>query len=182
MAVFPNTVRRTIPRSVHHGRGSQRDHRPHPANLNRPRALRPVASSPSRKIWDDDRPYLRWTLGDQRRHRLCAARGTDVRRGAHRARSPLRDGHRIHRHPHPIVERDRGSDVAGKFWSLEKAFVTPKPRYGRPILVNATGSPAGIDYAAAHSDLVFITSPAGHEIDAALAALPAHNAVINRRG
>ena len=51
--------------------------------------------------------------------------------------------------------------LQGKFWSLEKALVTPKPRYGRPILVNATGSPAGIDYAAAHSDLVFITSPAG---------------------
>jgi FMNH2-dependent dimethyl sulfone monooxygenase len=48
--------------------------------------------------------------------------------------------------------------------------------------VNATGSPAGIGYAAAHSDLVFITSPAGHEIDAALAALPAHNAVIKAAG
>jgi FMNH2-dependent dimethyl sulfone monooxygenase len=72
--------------------------------------------------------------------------------------------------------------LQGKFWSVEKAFVTPKPRYGRPILVNATGSPAGIDYAAAHSDLVFITSPAGHEIDAALAALPAHNAVIKAAG
>jgi len=46
------------------------------------------------------------------------------------------------------------------------------------VLVNATGSQAGIEYAARHSDLVFITSPAGHEIDAALAALPAHNAVI----
>jgi alkanesulfonate monooxygenase SsuD/methylene tetrahydromethanopterin reductase-like flavin-dependent oxidoreductase (luciferase family) len=35
----------------------------------------------------------------------------------------------------------------GKFWSLEKAFITPKPRYGRPVLVNATGSPAGINHA-----------------------------------
>ena len=26
---------------------------------------------------------------------------------------------------------------------LEDAYVSPKPRYGRPILVNATGSPAG---------------------------------------
>jgi FMNH2-dependent dimethyl sulfone monooxygenase len=66
----------------------------------------------------------------------------------------------------------------GKFWSTEKAFITPKPRFGRPVLVNATGSPAGIDYAASYSDLVFITSPAGHQIDAALAALPAHNAVV----
>ncbi len=72
--------------------------------------------------------------------------------------------------------------LEGKFWSVEKAFVTPKPRYGRPVLVNATGSPAGIEYAATHSDLVFITSPAGHEIDAALAALPAHNAVIKAAG
>ena len=72
--------------------------------------------------------------------------------------------------------------LRGKFWSLERAFITPKPRYGRPILVNATGSPAGVNYAAAHSDLVFITSPAGHEIDAALAALPAHNAVIKAAG
>ena len=72
--------------------------------------------------------------------------------------------------------------LQGKFWSLEKAFVTPKPRYGRPILVNATGSPAGIAYAAKYSDLVFITSPAGHEIDAALTALPAHNRVIKEAG
>jgi dimethylsulfone monooxygenase len=72
--------------------------------------------------------------------------------------------------------------LQGKFWSVDQAFVTPKPRYGRPVLVNATGSPAGINYAAAHSDLVFITSPAGHEIDAALAALPAHNAAIKAVG
>jgi len=70
----------------------------------------------------------------------------------------------------------------GKFWSMEKAFVTPKPRFGRPVLVNATGSPAGIEYAATHSDLVFITSPAGHQIDAALTALPGHNAVIKAAG
>lgn len=62
----------------------------------------------------------------------------------------------------------------GRYWRLEDAYVSPKPRFGRPILVNATGSPAGFAYAAAHSDLVFITSPAGAEIDAAVAALPAH--------
>jgi dimethylsulfone monooxygenase len=72
--------------------------------------------------------------------------------------------------------------LQGKFWSLENAFVTAKPRYGRPVLVNATGSPAGVAYAAAHSDLVFITSPAGHEIDAALGVLPAHNAAIKAAG
>lgn len=72
--------------------------------------------------------------------------------------------------------------LQGKFWSLEQAFVTPKPRYGRPVLVNATGSPTGIDYAARYSDFVFITSPAGHEIDAAIEVLPAHNAAIKGAG
>jgi dimethylsulfone monooxygenase len=65
--------------------------------------------------------------------------------------------------------------VEGQYWRLIDAFVTPKPRFGRPLLVNATGSPAGIAYAAKHSDLVFITSPGGGEVDAALAALPKHN-------
>ncbi|TDV13966.1 FMNH2-dependent dimethyl sulfone monooxygenase [Paraburkholderia caballeronis] len=61
-------------------------------------------------------------------------------------------------------------------WRLNGAFVTPKPRYGRPLLVNATGSDAGIEFAARYSDVVFITSPAGSEIEAALAALPEHTA------
>ncbi|WP_098016113.1 LLM class flavin-dependent oxidoreductase [Paraburkholderia caribensis] len=61
-------------------------------------------------------------------------------------------------------------------WKLDKAFVTPKPTYGRPLLVNATGSDAGINFAARHSDIVFITSPAGSEVEAAIAALPAHTA------
>lgn len=65
--------------------------------------------------------------------------------------------------------------VEGQYWRLIDAFVTPKPRFGRPLLVNATGSPAGIAYAARHSDLVFITSPGGGQVDAALAALPKHN-------
>jgi dimethylsulfone monooxygenase len=68
----------------------------------------------------------------------------------------------------------------GDFWQLKDAFVTPKPVHGRPILVNATGSPAGIAYAARYSDLVFITSSAGAEIGAALDVLPAHNATIKR--
>lgn len=61
-------------------------------------------------------------------------------------------------------------------WRLNSAFVTPKPRYGRPLLINATGSDAGIDFAARYSDVVFITSPAGPQIDRALEALPAHAA------
>ncbi|KAL4885427.1 luciferase-like domain-containing protein [Aspergillus karnatakaensis] len=63
-------------------------------------------------------------------------------------------------------------------WKLENAFITPKPHYGRPVLVNATGSPAGIDFAVKYSDLVFITSPTGADIQSALESLPAHIATI----
>lgn len=68
----------------------------------------------------------------------------------------------------------------GEFWSSEAGWVAAKPCYARPVLVNATGSSAGISYAARHSDLVFITSPAGAEIEAALAALPAHTARVKQ--
>jgi FMNH2-dependent dimethyl sulfone monooxygenase len=61
---------------------------------------------------------------------------------------------------------------------MEDAFVTPKPAYGRPVLVNAAGSRAGIEFAARHSDLVFITSPAGNQLEDALASLPDHIANI----
>ncbi|WP_175775241.1 LLM class flavin-dependent oxidoreductase [Burkholderia anthina] len=96
------------------------------------------------------------------------------------------------------IEHDRRYDLAAEFldavqqlwvqpenfsfepvlssWRLNGAFVTPKPRYGRPLLINATGSDAGIAFAARYSDVVFITSPAGPDIDRALAALPAHAA------
>src|SRR5262249_23046397 len=73
---------------------------------------------------------------------------------------------------------DDNLSLEGQHWRTIDAFVTPKPRYGRPLLVNATGSPAGIAYAAQHSDLVFITSPGGGHVDAAIAALPAHNTEI----
>ena len=59
-------------------------------------------------------------------------------------------------------------------WRLHNAWITPKPLYGRPVLVNATGSPAGIAFAARYSDLIFITSPGGAHIDSALETLPAH--------
>jgi FMNH2-dependent dimethyl sulfone monooxygenase len=45
-------------------------------------------------------------------------------------------------------------------------------------LVNATGSAAGIEFAAKYSDLIFITSPGGAHIDSALETLPAHIATI----
>lgn len=73
---------------------------------------------------------------------------------------------------------DRNLTVDGPYWAMEDAFVTPKPTYGRPVLVNAAGSRAGIEFAARHSDLVFITSPAGNQLEDALASLPDHIANI----
>lgn len=64
--------------------------------------------------------------------------------------------------------------IDGPFWSMQNAFVTPKPRYGRPVIVNATGSREGIAFAARHSDIVFITSPTGNQLQDALDSLPAH--------
>lgn len=63
-------------------------------------------------------------------------------------------------------------------WKIKDGYITPKPLYGRPVLVNATGSDAGIDFAARYSDLVFITSPGGAHIDSALETLPPHVAKI----
>ena len=63
----------------------------------------------------------------------------------------------------------------GRFWKTENAYLAPKPIHGRPILVNAASSGAGLEYAATHSDLIFITSPAGADPVKACEALPAHN-------
>ena len=57
-------------------------------------------------------------------------------------------------------------------WRFKDAYITPRPRFGRPVLVNATGSEAGIGFAAKHSDLVFIPSPTGGRIEDALEGLP----------
>lgn len=66
----------------------------------------------------------------------------------------------------------------GRFWKTKGAFVSPKPVNGRCILVNAASSGAGLKYATRHSDLIFITSPAGADPDKACESLPAHNAKI----
>ena len=68
--------------------------------------------------------------------------------------------------------------VDGPFWSMQDAFVSPRPFFGRPILVNAAGSQVGIEYAARHSDLMFVTSPAGNQLVDAVESLPAHVATI----
>jgi len=72
--------------------------------------------------------------------------------------------------------------IDGAHYKMKDAFVTPKPRFGRPIIVNAGSSDAGVDFAARHSDLLFITSPAGAEFEAAVASLPDFIAGIKRRG
>lgn len=84
---------------------------------------------------------------------------------------------------HRLWSDDENYSYEGRLnpWRLSNAYITPKPLYGRPILVNATGSPAGIDFAAKHSDLIFITSPGGAHIDSALKTLPAHIAAIKDR-
>jgi dimethylsulfone monooxygenase len=66
----------------------------------------------------------------------------------------------------------------GEFYRLAGAYVSPRPRYGRPILVAASGSPAGYAFAGRHADIVFTSSPAGAAFDGAIDALPAHVATI----
>ncbi|PLZ03703.1 LLM class flavin-dependent oxidoreductase [Burkholderia sp. WAC0059] len=81
-----------------------------------------------------------------------------------------------------LWRREENLTFDGRFWKLESAFVSPAPTFGRPVLVSATGSPAGFGYAARHADIVFVTSPAGAQIDNALAALPAHVAALKQTG
>lgn len=73
---------------------------------------------------------------------------------------------------------DENIDFAGEHWSTKGGFVAPKPVNGRCLLVNATSSGPGLEYASKHSDLIFITSPAGANLDKACEALPAHNAKV----
>jgi FMNH2-dependent dimethyl sulfone monooxygenase len=84
-------------------------------------------------------------------------------------------------HMQRLWEADENVSISGNYWSMENAFCTPKPERGRPILVNAASSPAGMDFAAKHCDLIFVTSPAGADIDAALEAFPAHTAQVKDR-
>jgi FMNH2-dependent dimethyl sulfone monooxygenase len=84
---------------------------------------------------------------------------------------------------HRLWTEDENLSYEGKLnpWSINNGWITPKPQFGRPNLVTATGSPAGFDFAARHSDLVFVTSPGGAHIDSALETLPAHVAALKAR-
>lgn len=77
--------------------------------------------------------------------------------------------------------RDENLTFEGHFWSATDAYVAPRPVDGRPILVTAGTSPASVAYAARHADLIFITSPGGAEINAAVAALPALTGAIREQ-
>lgn len=63
---------------------------------------------------------------------------------------------------------DENIDFHGRFYNMEKGFVSPKPIYGRPIIVNATSSGAGQRFAEKHSDIMFITRPASKDVFAAI--------------
>ncbi len=69
----------------------------------------------------------------------------------------------------------------GDYWRMQDAFVSPKPVYGKPIMVNAAASDVGIEYAVKYCDLIFITSPSGANIDDALETLPALNEKIKAK-
>jgi FMNH2-dependent dimethyl sulfone monooxygenase len=73
---------------------------------------------------------------------------------------------------------DDNSSYTGESWRMKGAYVTPKPLFGRPVIVNATGSGAGIEFAAKHSDIVFISSPTGTAFETAIEALPDHVAKV----
>jgi FMNH2-dependent dimethyl sulfone monooxygenase len=70
---------------------------------------------------------------------------------------------------------------AGEYWRGKDAYVTPRPRYGRPVIVSAGTSAAGIDFAARRSDLMFVTSPGGADIEQAIATLGPHIARIKEQ-
>jgi FMNH2-dependent dimethyl sulfone monooxygenase len=80
-----------------------------------------------------------------------------------------------------LWDSDENVTIDGSYWRMENAFCTPKPDNGRPILVSAASSGAGMDFAAKHCDLIFVTSPAGADIEAALEAFPAHTARVKEQ-
>jgi len=81
-----------------------------------------------------------------------------------------------------LWEGSEDLDFQGDFYKTERGWIAPKPVNGRPIIVNAGSSGAGLQYAAKYSDLLFLTSPAGHDIEKACEALPAHNAKVKALG
>ena len=67
---------------------------------------------------------------------------------------------------------------AGQWYNLEEAYISPRPKYGRPIMVSASASKAGFEYAAQHSDIVFTSSRSGAPYDKAMNSIPTITAEI----
>jgi FMNH2-dependent dimethyl sulfone monooxygenase len=60
----------------------------------------------------------------------------------------------------------------GQWYKLQEAYISPRPRYGRPIMVSASASAAGFEYAAKHSDIVFTSSKSGAPYESAMRSIP----------
>lgn len=60
----------------------------------------------------------------------------------------------------------------GEWYNLEEAYVSPRPKFGRPIMVSASASKAGFEYAAKHSDIVFTSSRSGAPYEKAMSSVP----------
>jgi len=73
-----------------------------------------------------------------------------------------------------LWSEDEELTFKGKYWRTNGAFVAPKPENGSVVMVNAGSSPAGIDYATSHSDIIFVTSPGGADPAAAVKTLRPH--------
>src|SRR5262245_35226444 len=53
-----------------------------------------------------------------------------------------------------LWKSDDNCTYEGKYWKMHNAFVSPKPIYSKPIMVNAAASDVGIEYAARFCDLI----------------------------
>ncbi len=69
----------------------------------------------------------------------------------------------------------------GRFWHGTESFVSPRPRFGRPVIVAAGSSGAGVEFAARRCDLMFVTSPGGSDPAKAVESLGPHIARIKER-
>jgi len=79
-----------------------------------------------------------------------------------------------------LWSEDEELTFKGKYWRTNGAFVAPKPENGSVVMVNAGSSPAGIDYATSHSDIIFVTSPGGADPAAAVKTLRPHTKDIHQ--
>lgn len=73
-----------------------------------------------------------------------------------------------------LWEGEQNVTFDGKYYQLENAYVSPRPHYGRPIMVSASASQAGYEFASRHSDIVFTSSPGGAVFEKAIGVLPEH--------